>query len=79
MMMVISLVSKDCVLRNYEMRELITAGLNALPPGGNITVSSVPLRPPERRLGANSTLAGNTTMLVNSTMLANSTYAIPAL
>ncbi|CAF9908203.1 MAG: hypothetical protein ALECFALPRED_004349 [Alectoria fallacina] len=49
------------------------SGLNALPPGGNITVSSVPLRPPERMLGVNSTLAANSTMLVNAT------YAIPAL
>lgn len=48
-------------------------GLNALPPGGNITVSSVPLRPPERMLGVNSTSAENSTMLVNTT------YAIPSL
>lgn len=49
------------------------SGLNALPPGGNITVSSVPQRPPERMLGVNTTLAENSTMLVNAT------YAIPAL
>lgn len=55
------------------MQELITTGLNALPPGGNITVSAVPLRPPERMLGVNSTSAENSTILVNST------YAIPAL
>lgn len=69
----ISLVSRDCVPDLYNMRRLIAIGLNALPPGGNITVSSVPLRPPERMLGVNSTLSQNSTLLVNAT------YAIPAL
>lgn len=72
-MMMIFLVSKDSVLEWYEMRKLIATGLNALPPGGNITVSSISLRPPERMLGVNSTLAENSTMLVNSS------YAVPAL
>ncbi len=71
-MMMISQVCHDYVLELCEMRGLIAVGLNALPPGGNITVSSVPLRPPERRLGVNSTLAENSTVLVNAT------YAIPA-
>ena len=54
-------------------RGLIATGLNALPPGGIITVKGVPLRPPERELGANYTLAANSTVLVNTT------YAVPAL
>lgn len=69
----ILVVSKDYSPELYDMRGLITIGLNALPPGGNITVSAVPLRPPERILGVNSTLAENSTMLVNAT------YAVPAL
>lgn len=49
------------------------SGLNVLPPGGMITVKGVPLRPPERELGANYTSAANSTVLLNTT------YAVPAL
>lgn len=71
--MMISLVSEDCIPEFDRMRGLIAAGLNALPRGANITVSRVPQRPPERMLGVNSTLSKN------STVLFNATYAVPAL
>lgn len=66
----ISLVSRDAFPELYKVYGLIETGLNALPPGVNITVSSVPSRPPERVLGVNSTLAENSTMLVNATYVA---------
>ena len=69
----ILVVSKDYSPELYDMHGLMAIGLNALPPGGNITVSSVPQRPPERILGVNSTSAENYTLLVNAT------YAVPGL